>query len=409
MNNSLAVPELAISQRAANRPPRAAYVHVPFCRHRCGYCNFALVAGRDDLVDDYLRAIALELARTVGTAHQDQNALPMVGTAHPATDEVDTLYFGGGTPTYLKPNQLGQLMSVVARRHSLALGGEFTVEANPADVGSAMIDILSALGVTRLSLGGQSFRSEKLQLLERDHDAADIRRVVADAHDRRMQVALDLIFATPGETLDDWNADLEAAIALEPDHVSTYGLTFERGTAFWGRRLRGELAEIDEELQRDMYALAIDRLAGAGYEHYEISNFARPGCRSRHNQVYWSGDGYFAYGPGAARYIDGIRETNHRSTTTYLRRVLSGDSPVAEREELSPEARARELLVFGLRRVEGISRCEFRSRTGFDCDGLVAAPLRKFVDLGLLVDDSEGIRLTREGLFVSDAMWPEML
>jgi oxygen-independent coproporphyrinogen III oxidase len=371
--------------------PRAAYIHVPFCRHRCGYCNFTLVAARDDLVGDYLQAVAAEIAATVGS------------------DEVDTLYFGGGTPTYLEPDQLRQLTKSVVERHPLAVGHEFTVEANPADVGLAMINTLFALDVTRLSLGGQSFRTKKLQLLERDHEAADIRRVVANAHDAHLQVALDLIFATPGETLDEWSADLEAAIALEPDHVSTYGLTFERGTAFWGRRLRGELAEVDEELQREMYALAIDRLAAAGYEQYEVSNFARPGCRSRHNQVYWSGDGYFAYGPGAARYVDGIRETNHRSTTTYLRRVLGGDSPVAEREELSAEARARELLVFGLRRIEGVLRREFRIRTGFDCDDLVAGPLRKFVDLGLLVDDGERIRLTREGLFVSDAMWPEML
>jgi oxygen-independent coproporphyrinogen-3 oxidase len=245
--------------------------------------------------------------------------------------------------------------------------------------------------------------------LERDHKAADIRRVVAAAHDVQVQVALDLIFATPGETFDEWAADLEAAIALGPDHVSTYGLTFERGTAFWVRRLRGELADVDEELQREMYALAIDRLSAAGYEHYEVSNFARPGRRSRHNQVYWSGDGYFAYGPGAARYINGIRETNHRSTTTYLKRVLAGDSPVADREELLPEARARELLVFGLRRIEGVARGAFRSRTGYDIDDLVAAPLRKFFDLGLLADDGKQIRLTREGLFVSDAMWPELL
>ena len=158
-----------------------------------------------------------------------------------------------------------------------------------------------------------------------------------------------------------------------------------------------------------MYALAIDRLTAAGFEHYEVSNFARPGCRSRHNQTYWSGDGYFAAGPGAARYVDGVRETNHRSTTTYLRRVLAGESPVAEREQLSPEARARELLVFGLRRMEGVSRSEFRERTGFDIDALVGGRCRKFVALGLLADDGERIRLTREGLFVSDAMWPELL
>jgi oxygen-independent coproporphyrinogen-3 oxidase len=386
----LSHPDPTLSDRAIALP-RAAYVHVPFCHHRCGYCNFTLVTGRDDLVGDYLRAIAIEVA-----------------TTEPKR-EVDTLYFGGGTPTYLKPDQIRQLTSSVLHRHPLASGHEFTIEANPADVDPTMIKTLGALAVTRLSLGGQSFRAEKLQLLERDHAAADIRRVVAFAHEAKMQVALDLIFATPGETLGEWAADLEAALALGPHHVSTYGLTFERGTAFWGRRLRGEFAEVDEELQRDMYALAIDRLAAAGYEQYEVSNFARPGCRSRHNQVYWSGKGYFAYGPGAASYMDGVRKTNHRSTTTYLRRVLNGSSPIAEREELSSEARARELLVFGLRRMEGVSRREFSRQTGFECDDLVAAPLRKFIDLGLLADDGERIRLTREGLFVSDAMWPEML
>ncbi len=222
-------------------------------------------------------------------------------------------------------------------------------------------------------------------------------------------VALDLIFGTPGETLDEWQADLDAAIALEPQHVSTYGLTFERGTAFWSRRLRGKLRDVDEELGRDMYALAIDSLSAAGFEHYEVSNFARPGCRSRHNQTYWSGKGYFAVGPGAARYVSGMREINHRSTTTYLRRVLAGESPVAEREQLTSEARSRELLVFGLRRMCGVSRSEFRERTGFDVNALAAGALQKFVGLGLMVDQGDRIRLSREGLFVSDSLWPELL
>jgi oxygen-independent coproporphyrinogen III oxidase len=224
-----------------------------------------------------------------------------------------------------------------------------------------------------------------------------------------MQISLDLIFGAPGETLDQWRDDLHAALELEPDHISTYGLTFERGMAFWSRRLRGELAETNEGLERDMYALAIDRLTAAAFEHYEVSNFAQPGCRSRHNQVYWSGAGYFAAGPGAARYVDGVRETNHRSTTTYLRRVLSGLSPIAEREQLSPEARARELLVFGLRRIDGLSRREFIARTGYEIEHLVSVSLQKFVALGLLCDDGDRVRLTREGLFVSDALWPEML
>jgi oxygen-independent coproporphyrinogen-3 oxidase len=158
-----------------------------------------------------------------------------------------------------------------------------------------------------------------------------------------------------------------------------------------------------------MYALAIDRLTAAGYEHYEISNFARPGRRSRHNETYWSGNGYFAAGPGAARYVNGIRSANHRSTSTYLARVLAGQSPIAESEQLDDEARARELFVFGLRRLEGVQRQDFAARTGFAIEDLARAPLAKFVDLGLLADDGNSIRLTREGLFVSDALWPEIL
>jgi oxygen-independent coproporphyrinogen-3 oxidase len=371
--------------------PRAAYIHVPFCRHRCGYCNFTLVAGRDDLIGDYLQAIELELA---------QLKTPR---------EVDTLYFGGGTPTYLDDGQFRQLATTVRDWYRLATGYEWTVEANPADIDEPMIETLATLGVTRLSLGGQSFRADKLQHLERDHEPADIGRAIHLARNVDIHVALDLIFAAPGETLDQWSADLDSAIALAPDHVSTYGLTFEQGTAFWSRRLRGELQQIDESLERDMYALTIDRLTAAGFEHYEVSNFAQPGHRSRHNETYWSGAGYFAAGPGAARYVDGIRESNHRSTTTYIKRMLSGESPIAEREQLSPEARARELLVFALRRMEGISRHEFVGKTGYEIDELVAAPLKKFTSLGLLSDDGNVVRITREGLFVSDAIWPEML
>lgn len=370
--------------------PRSAYVHVPFCRHRCGYCNFSLVAGRDDLVPAYLRAIEMELSSQ-------------------PRQELDTLYFGGGTPTHLGADELQQLARRVLRAFPLAANPEWTVEANPADMDEAMVDGLAEMGVTRLSLGGQSFREEKLRLLERDHQAADIAHVVGIARQRGLRIALDLIFAAPGETLVQWRDDLDAAIALEPDHISTYGLTFEQGTTFWSRRLRGELAEADESLQHEMYALAIDRLSAAGFEHYEISNFARPGCRSRHNETYWSGDGYFAVGPGAARYVNGVREINHRSTTTYLKRVLAGESPVADREKLLPESRARELLVFGLRRLEGVSRGKFAEQSGFQLDELIARPLKKYAALEILADDGERVRLTREGLFVSDAIWPEML
>ncbi len=196
---------------------------------------------------------------------------------------------------------------------------------------------------------------------------------------------------------------------LQPDHISTYGLTYERGADFWRRLIHGELTRLDEETERTLYAEAIDALTARGFEHYEVSNFARPEMRCRHNEVYWSGEGYFAAGPGASRYVAGVRETNHRSTTTYIKRVLASQSPVAEREQLDPEDHARELLVFALRRLEGIDRRWFTARSGFEIDPLVSEPLRRHVALGLLSDDGDRICLTRDGLFVSDAIWPTFL
>src|SRR6185437_1697620 len=213
----------------------------------------------------------------------------------------------------------------------------------------------------------------------------------------------------PGETLAVWRRDLASALRLTPDHVSTYGLTYERGTTFWNRLSRGRLVRLDEELERSMYAEAIDALAEAGYEHYEVSNFARPGHRCRHNEIYWAAEEYYAAGPGAAHYLAGRRETNHRSTTTWLKRVLAGESPVAESGTLSPEDRAREALVLGVRRMEGVDRREFAARTGFEIDVLVGRELSRFVELGLLIGEGGRVRLTREGLFVSDAIWPAFL
>ena len=372
-------------------PPRAAYVHVPFCRHRCGYCNFTLVAGRDDLIDDFMRAVAIELRAAAGP------------------HEVDTLFVGGGTPTHLPAEVLRSLLASVKATFPLAPHYEFSVEANPDDLDASTIAALSDCGVTRLSIGGQSFNGRKLDVLQRDHTPQQLTDVVAAARERFASVSLDLIFGVPGESADVWSGDLNTAIKLKPHHVSTYGLTYERGTPFWKRLLEGEIGPLGEETERAMYATAIDTLTAAGFEHYEVSNFARAGHRCRHNETYWSGGGYFAVGPGAASYVDGCRRMNHRSTTTWLKRVLAGQSPVAESETLEPDDRAREYLVFALRRLEGVERSVFLERTGRRLDELVGGPLRKFVELGLLVDDGHGVRLSREGLFVSDSIWPRFL
>ena len=246
-------------------------------------------------------------------------------------------------------------------------------------------------------------------MLERDHQPDDIRRAATLIRESGLQLALDLIFGVPGETAADWQADLDAALVLEPDHVSTYGLTFERGTTFWNRLSHGQLARADEDLERSLYLRAIEQLIAEGFEHYEVSNFARPGRRCRHNEAYWAGEQYFAAGPARRAISPACDETNHRSTTTYLKRVLAGQSPVAEREQLAPEDRARELLVFGLRRMAGVEREWFAARSGFTIDALVGPTLRRYVELGMLEDTGAAIRLTREGLLLSDAIWPDFL
>lgn len=372
-------------------PPQAAYVHVPFCAHRCGYCNFTLVAGRDDLIDAYLTALDRELA------------------ALETSREVDTLFLGGGTPTHLSPAQLERLLRLVGRWFPLTAGGEFSVEANPADINAERVAVLAAHGVTRVSLGAQSFNASKLQLLERDHTAQTIGQAWELLRPHVASLSLDLIFATPGETSDRWQADLAAALALQPDHVSTYGLTFELGTRFYARRLHGQLHDNDDETWRAMYLTAIDTLSAAGLPQYEVSNFARPGHRCRHNETYWQALPYYAAGPGAARYVAGRREVNHRSTTTYIRRLQQGLSPVAESECLEHEDRAREALVLGLRVRQGVSLQAFQSRWGITVEALGGEAVNRFLTEGWLQIVDGRLQLTRAGLLVSDALWPGLV
>ena len=371
--------------------PRAAYIHVPFCAHRCGYCDFTLVAGRDDLIEGYLSAIEIELRGL----EQRQS--------------VDTLFLGGGTPTHLSAKQLARLMGLLLHWFELADGWEFSVEANPAGLEADKIDVLADAGVNRVSLGLQSFDADMLNLLQRDHRKAEILQAVQRLRNRVDNISFDLIFAVPGQTPVLWQDTLQQAVELRPQHISTYGLTFEKGTSFWARLKNGALTEVGEELQREMYAAAMDRLTAAGYEQYELSNFARPGFQCRHNEVYWKGRPYYAFGPGAARYIAGRRETNHRSVTIWLKRVLAGESPIGETEELSDEDRARETLVIGLRRCDGIHKDQFHTQTGFDVNRLAGKTIAKYCRAGVLEEVDSHLRLTREGRFLADTVFVDLL
>jgi oxygen-independent coproporphyrinogen-3 oxidase len=366
--------------------PRAAYVHVPFCAHHCGYCDFAVTAGQDHLINLYLEAVGEELAR--------------LDTPAP----VDTVFLGGGTPTYLSAAQLGRLLDAVARWLPLRPRGEFSVEATPESVTPEKVAVLADHGVTRLSLGVQTFRADLLARLDRVHSPEHVGPALDHIRRRIHNVSLDLIFGVPGQSVADWEADLSAALALAPDHVSTYGLTYEKGTPLWKRRQAGEVRPVSEDDELAMYEDALDRLAAAGLDQYEVSNFARAGRRCRHNETYWANDAYFGFGPGAARYVLGRRELNRRNTADYVRRVLGGESPAFQAEELPPDEAARETAAVQLRRTAGVDRVRFRERTGLDFDALTRGRAGGYAAEGLLADDGASVRLTRRGLCVADAL-----
>jgi oxygen-independent coproporphyrinogen-3 oxidase len=371
--------------------PRAAYVHVPFCAHHCGYCDFAVAVGQDHQIELYLDALSAELAT--------------LGSPQP----VRTLFLGGGTPTHLGPAQLERLLDAVLRWLPPENGYEFSVEANPDTLDAARVAVLADHGVTRVSVGAQSFHPHLLRALDRRHVPEEVQAAVERVRRRIPQVSLDLIFGVPGQTEAEWRADLAQALALGPDHVSTYGLTYEKGTALWKERQRGGVRPLGEDEELALYAAAIDTLEAAGFEHYEISSFASPGRRCRHNQVYWANEAYFGFGMGAARYVRVRRELNTRDLRAYVRRALSGEPTAFQSEELPPAERARETMALGLRRAEGIDRTAFRAQTEYDLDVIAGEALPPLVEQGLLDDDGKRVWLTRRGKYVADAVIERLL
>ncbi|EDL61865.1 coproporphyrinogen III oxidase [Gimesia maris DSM 8797] len=371
--------------------PSSAYFHVPFCQHRCGYCDFTLVAQKDHLIEAYLDAMAKQMSE--------------LGEGI----ELKTLFLGGGTPTHLSIEQLSHLFESIFSHFRLAADYEFSIEANPLNLTSEKIEFLKQSGVNRVSLGVQSFDSEILTFLERDHQPDQIFEIVKSLQSRISNTSLDLIFAVPGQSLAGWKQTLQNAVQLNIPHISTYGLTIEKGTSFWSREKAGLFDLPQDDLAGDMYEYALEFLDQAGLQHYEISNFARPGYECRHNEVYWTGYPYFGFGPGAASYLDGIRRQNHRSVITWLKRVQAGESPIVDQEELEPEARAREAIIFGLRRRAGINRREFQERYGFDLHQLAETAIRTNLEAGLLEETDTHLKLTSAGCLLADSIVVDFL
>lgn len=360
------------------------YIHVPFCARKCAYCDFYSVPLGGPAAEEYLRALERECAGL------------------PEGFAPETVFIGGGTPTVLSVAELGRLFETLAGALDLSRVTEWTCEANPGTLDAEKIRTLRRAGVNRVSLGVQSFEDGILKFLGRLHTARQaeesVRLLRAEGFDN---LGLDLMFAVPGGVIE---RDLERALALGPEHLSVYGLTFEDGTPLARRRDAGEVAEIDDGEQLRQYRVVRETLKGAGFHHYEISNYARPGHECRHNLLYWGPGEYLGLGPAAHSHWAGRRWANARRVEDW-----AAGAPREFEEELAPEARAREALVFGLRRLDGVERAAFRRETGFDYHALRGGEIAWLARLGMLEEEDDRLRLTEKGLAVSDAVFAELV
>jgi putative oxygen-independent coproporphyrinogen III oxidase len=345
------------------------YLHVPFCRVRCGYCDFNTYTAtelRGVRQDSYAETLSGEVALARGV-------LERAGALRPAS----TVFIGGGTPTLLPAGDLARMLADVRSAFGLMPGAEITVEANPDTVTGEVADTLAAAGVTRLSIGMQSSVPHVLAALDRTHDPENVATAVSTARAAGLAVSLDLIYGAPGESLEDWTRSLESALAQDPDHVSAYALIVEEGTPLHRRIRRGELVAPDDDLQADMYEAADARLGAAGYDWYEVSNWARtPANRSQHNLNYWRSQDWWGFGPGAHSHVGGLRWWNVKHPAAYAQRLAAGESPAAGRERPDVEAVTLERVLLESRIREGLAldRVPGASRTavaGLIADGLV--------------------------------------
>jgi len=336
-------------------------------------------------MDEFLQAIEIEMSQVEGRP------------------QVDTIYLGGGTPSRLPADKLTYLLRMLDQRFDLVEGGEFTLEANPDDLPGEIASVVGDSRINRISLGVQSFDEQKLRSLDRDHDRGQIEASLESIRTIADRFSLDLIFAAPYDSPELWQADLKAAIDCGAGHVSTYELTYEKGTRFWNRLNRKELTEVDQDRSADYYQEAISGLGEAGLQQYEISSFAVVGQRSRHNLTYWSGKPYLAFGPGASGFLSGVRYTNHRSVSRYLKQVLSGGTAIDEVQMVSAKEQAVDRIVFGLRMIDGIDLKSFESTTRMALTDVVPeAVLRDLQQMELLVWTEDRLKLTKQGLFVAD-------
>lgn len=367
------------------KKPTSAYVHIPFCTQICYYCDFSKVFIKNQPVDSYLEHL-LEEFRSYDI------------------QKLRTLYIGGGTPTALSAPQLEVLLDGLTKKLDLSVLEELTIEANPGDLDADKIAVLKNSAVNRVSLGVQTFDDKMLKKIGRSHLEKDIYenidRLKLAGFDN---ISIDLIYALPGQTMEQVKENVAKAIGLDIPHMSLYSLILENHTVFMNRMRRGKLPLPKEEVEAEMFEYIIAELERAGFEHYEISNFSKPSFESRHNLMYWDNAEYYGIGAGASGYINGVRYKNHGPIRHYLSAVEEGNARITE-EHLSQKEQMEEEMFLGLRKKSGVSMARFEEKFGRSFDGLYGEIVKDLVQQGLMQIDGDRVRMTKRGLFLGDTV-----
>lgn len=374
---------------------KAVYVHVPFCEQICHYCDFNKFYLAKQPVDDYLSFCEMEIVNTL-------ERFP--------TDKIKTIYVGGGTPTALSTKQLEKLLTTLKQHFPMVHNYEWTVEVNPGSADEEKMAMLKKVGVNRLSIGAQTFDRGLLQKIGRDHQPEDVEKTVIMAREAGiLNLSVDLMFGLPGQTIDQWQATLSEVVQLPLQHVSAYSLKVEEKTVFYQLWSKGKLTLPGEDSEGDMYELLQRELNMGGFEQYEISNFSKPGYKSRHNLTYWNNEEYYGIGAGAHSYLGGSRRVNHGPLPKYMEAMRKTGFPYREEHLVSKKERMEEEMFMGLRKLSGVSYGSFRKKYNAVLEEVFPEVIQTLISKGLLVKEDNSIRLSKKGLLLANEVFEQFL
>ncbi|WAW14196.1 radical SAM family heme chaperone HemW [Peptostreptococcus equinus] len=376
---------------------RGLYIHIPFCAKKCHYCDFTSYVGMESEIDSYLEALKREI-----DLYLVEKKL------------VSSIFIGGGTPSILSVKQIEKLLKIINKKFIFDINTEFTIECNPGTLTIEKLRVMKEMGINRLSIGLQSTHDKHLEFMGRIHNLKEFEESFKNARQVGFDnINVDLIFAFEGQTFDEWKETVNYIINLNPEHISAYSLIIEEGTRFFYLYEQGQLKEIDEELYVKMYRYVIDTFEKNGYEQYEISNYAKKDRRCKHNILYWECEEYYGFGLGASGYIEGIRYTNTKNMTQYMKKIEKNNKPIDYEEKLSNIDIYNERMMLGLRMIEGIDMLQLMSLLDDENKKIIESKIRKYIEQGhikkYIINGDEYIHFCQQGIEISNTILVDLM